>query len=205
MATATQNGKTSTTPVDLQAVGEARLAEVVAALNSNATDLNVARHGIVGNIRTISGENLWVYAKDAEGNGYNGWKPLVKDLLGTALHDWSDKTRASFILMLIDEGFTPAEAAEVTGAKPSDAKKAVKQADDEAQGKDVEPAAPAAEPTAEQKADKVATQAIAANAKVADVLMDISAEKRGVLLADYQAIVAKIEGLIETLGDIAAA
>jgi hypothetical protein len=190
---------------DADAAGVARLAEVVAQLNGGAADLLTAKLAIIDAIRKIQDEKLWVYAKDSEGETYLDGKSLVNDLLGDALKDWSDETRRDFILMLVGEGWTAVEAAKVIGTTPRAATNAVKKADAAAAAAYAGEPAPAEgepaegekkpedgkkpEPTAAEKAAKVAAQAIASNKKVLDSAHEMSVADRAKLLIDYKAVV----------------
>lgn len=184
-ATTTKNSKPEAQHVsveqgisDLQAAGEARYAEVAESVRSHLSTINTARHEIVGLIRTIKNESLWVFGRNAEGETYSDWKSAVKDLLGSGLSDWSKSARNSFVVMLVDEGFTPEQAAEVTGSKPSEAKKAVTEANAEAAGESTEAQAPTppVELSKEAKAKKIADQVIAQNKRGADVIFDMDVD-----------------------------
>jgi hypothetical protein len=204
----------------IEAAGVARLAEVVAQLNGGVTDLLTAKLTIIDAIRKIQDEKLWVFARDTNGDAYTDGKSLVNDLLGDALKDWSDDTRRDFILMLVGEGWTAAEAAEVTGTTPRKAANAVKKAEaaanavfagttpevpaaevpapaegeqaPEGEQATTPPATPKAQETDEQKASKIAAQAIASNKKVLDNLHLMSADDRAKLLIDYNAVVKSL-------------
>lgn len=207
------------TDADIEAAGVARLAEVVAQLNGGVTDLLAAKLTIIDAIRKIQDEKLWVFAKNSEGETYLDGKSLVNDLLGNALKDWSDDTRRDWILMLVGEGWTAAEAAEATGTTPRKAANAVKKAEAAANaaftgttedaevpapaevpadgttpevpadGTTTPPVTPKAPETDEQKAGKIAAQALAGNKKVLDNLHLMSAADRAKLLIDYNAVV----------------
>jgi hypothetical protein len=178
---------------DLQAAGKARFAEVKAAVAAEFGNINTARANIVEHIRTIRNESLWVFAENSEGEGYTDWKSCVKDLLSGHLDDWSDRARNGFVVMLVDEGFGTKEAAEVTGQKPSEAKKAVDEANNEAEGKEAPEVTPPVEVTPAQKAVKVSEQAIAQNKRVADALYDMPLEALRALAIDYRGITTQIE------------
>ena len=103
---------------DEQAAGSARLAEVVESMTLHTKNLQAARWGLVADIRTIRTEGLWVYARRADGSSYEDWKSYVTELLGDLLTDWSEASKEAFIIMLVDEGFTPAEAAVSARRRP---------------------------------------------------------------------------------------
>lgn len=201
-------------PEDFQAIQSARCAEVTESLRSHLRDLSTALVGIRADIRTIRDESLWAFAKTETGDGFKDWKVFVKSLLGDALTEWSDRAKNSFVVMLVDEGFTAPEAAEVTDQTEAEAKKAIKKADKEADGSDVvpptevvtdengevvtPPATP--EPTAADKANKVAGQAVAQNKKVMDTMPDMSDENLLKLFIDYRAVAVDLEALLVAKG-----
>ena len=217
--TAIKNETGAKSPEDFQAIQAARCAEVTESLLSHLRDLNTALVGIRADIRTIRDESLWAFAKTETGEGYRDWKSFIKSLLGDSLTEWSDRAKNSFVVMLVDEGFTAPEAAEVTDQTPEKAKKAIKQAAKEAAGDDVVPPTVdengdvvppvvTPEPTAEEKAAKdaakVAAQAIALNKKVQDAMPDMTPTDRAKLLIDYRAVVVNLEAMVDATGTIAA-
>lgn len=179
---------------DLQTQGEARFNEIVVAVQAQVLVIDAARGEIVSLIRPIRDENLWVFGRNADGDTFTNWKDAVKYILNGAFSHWSKQARSGIVLMLVDEGFTTAEAAEVTEVTPGEAKKAVTEADNEAQGVTPEPAV---EATPAEKADKVAKQAIAQNKRVADELYDMSLDSLQLLAIDYNAMVEKVTHQLE--------
>jgi hypothetical protein len=209
--TAIKNETGAKSPEDFQAIQSARCAEVTESLLSHLRDLNTALVGIRADIRTIREESLWAFAKTETGEGYKDWKSFIKSLLGDSLTEWSDRAKNSFVVMLVDEGFTAPEAAEVTDQTPAEAKKAIKKADKEADGSDVvaptvdengdvvtPPATP--EPTAADKANKVAAQSIAQNKRVMDSAFDMSDDNLLKLFIDHRAVVVELEALLVAKG-----
>ena len=209
--TAIKNETGAKSPEDFQAIQSARCAEVTESLRSHLRDLSTALVGIRADIRTIRDESLWAFAKTETGDGFKDWKVFVKSLLGDALTEWSDRAKNSFVVMLVDEGFTAPEAAEVTDQTSGQAEGAVLEAARRAAGSDVvaptvdengdvvtPPATP--EPTAADKANKGAGQAVAQNKKVMDTMPDMSDENLLKLFIDYRAVAVDLEALLVAKG-----
>lgn len=187
---------------NLQEVGEARLAVVVAEIHAAIGSIDEAKLVIIDHIRIIQSENLWVFATKEDGSGYANGKEFVKAMLGDALKDWTEATRKSFVVMLVDAGYTATEAGEVTNLSARKAKDAVKEADQEAAvAQGVEGAEPVdttpSEPTPAEKAAKVVAQSIAMNKKVMDVIGDITVEDLQKLAIDFRVVLVELESHIE--------
>lgn len=183
---------------DLQAAGEARFNEIREAVVTHVATIDEALASITTLVRPIRDESLWVFGRNSTGEGYTGWKEAVKDMLNGAFSHWSSRAKGAIVVQLIDAGFTVEDAAEVTEQKPSEAKKAVTEADDQAQGNDTEPQVPTppVELTAEQKANKIANQSLAQNKRLLDVLFDLSVADLSKLVIDHEEVVTQLKGML---------
>lgn len=65
---------------------------------------------------------------------YPNARGYIKAILKPYLSDWSGATKDAFILMLVDEGFTVEDSADITGSSKSKAERALKAADEESTG-----------------------------------------------------------------------
>lgn len=180
---------------DLQAQGQARFNEIAVAVAAQVSVMDTARGEIVSLIRPIRDENLWAFGRNANGEGFANWKDATKYILNGAFSHWSKSARTGIVLMLIDEGFTTAEAAEVGEVTEGEAKKAVTEADNEAQGVEPVESTPPVELTPEQKADKVADQLLATVKKAKDAIYDMSADKRHIVTIELTTLLGQLDGV----------
>ena len=181
---------------DLQVAGEARFNEIREQVVAQVGTIDAALNTIITLVLPIRDESLWVFGRNAEGEGYTGWKEAVKDLLNGAFSHWSNRAKGAIVVQLIDAGFTVVEAAEVTEQKPSEAKAAVNEANAESEGTEPQIPAPPVELTAEQKANKVANQSLAQNKRLLDVIFDLSVEDLGKLVIDYEGAFNQLQGML---------